>query len=94
MVLHRVCAAHEEIERKTLLYDSLTNCFTIPSHLGIGVQKKREQRKGRRDYRRVSLVTIQSFVWEKKQFAQMFTDRLTDDGRRMTAYSSPRLRMS
>jgi len=61
------------------------------SHLGIVVQKKRE-RKGY-DSEGVRLFTIQPFAWEKKRFAQMFTDGRTD-GRRTMAYSSFRLGMS
>jgi len=59
MVLHRVCALRTERQnvRPYCITNNLINCFTTwamveltvqtYSHLGIGVHKKREWKKGR-----------------------------------------------
>jgi len=57
VLIHRVCARRNRTLRPYCITSSLTNCFTMwamaeLSHLGIGVRKKREWRKGREGLRR------------------------------------------
>jgi len=72
MVLHRVCAWRDWKRDQTILYNSLTNCFTIWAmaeltaiwRLGCG-RKRNWEREGEVS-EGVSLVTIQLFAWEKR----------------------------